>query len=225
MKQIILFILKCATLYTLLSISFACGDDNEDGYPPIYWESQHLHNSYTIPDSLSDLNWNIDPYYHKDSFVIGYCIKGETVYSDECKIPNKPEVFDSICRLYHDTAWYGKSSETDPPVAYPVSGVSIVSDADFDESHPAGSDLSDITTVCTESWGEFVLNGYPRGDEQLIYLSKKFSEFTHNEKCLWWHGGKSFVIPLPTLSRTHHLTVTLSFEGGKSISSTIEVNL
>lgn len=224
MKHNIFSLLKWALFCAILSIPFACGDET-DGEPEYFWESQHLHNSYTIPDSLSDMSWHMHPNYPKDSFVISFCINGETVYSDECKVPQKPEVFDSICRLYHDTAWYGKSNAMDPPVAYPVSGISIVSDADFDESHPAGSDLSDIAILLTHSWGDFVLNGYPRGDEQLKKIRKKFSEFTHNEKCLWYDGSFQIYFPLPTLSRTHHLTVTLSFEGGKSISSTIEVNL
>lgn len=225
MRHSLYFLFKWILICALLSITFACGDENEDGYPPIYWNSKHLHNCYTIPDSFSHVKWHIVPSRRRDSFAIGFSIKGDIIYSDECKVPKNTELFDSICQLYHDTAWHGESSATNPPIAYPVSDISIISDADFDVVHPAGSDLIDFATVRTESWGDFVLNGYPINDTHLVYISKKFSDFTYNEKCLWWDGGISLVFPLPTLSTTHHLTISITFEGGKKISSTIEVIL
>ena len=71
--------------------------------------------------------------------------------------------------------------------------------------------------------GEFVLSGY-RGENVEELLFKPFASFSEKERYLW--DDHVFIsLPLPTLSRTHNLTVTFSFEGWKSVSSTVHVEL
>ena len=161
-----------------------------------------------------------------DSLSLGFSIEGESVISGEC--PNNPQsphpLYDSLVKMYHDTAWHGTTNYMYPAVAYPVSSISVVSDADFDDTHPAGSELIDIAKIYSGSYALFVQNGY-NGRYPQEQILKPFCEFTQQEKSLWYDGGIGIYLPLPTLSRTHNFTVTFSFEGWKAVSSTVRVEL
>ena len=215
-------------LMAIAVIAFAsCREDNEGEKTPEYeWPSKHFNQSYILPDSLIDSSWDYLSKTKKDSFLLGFGIGGESIYSGECPTNPRPPhpLYDSLVRMYHDTAWYGTTNYMYPAIAYPVSAISVVSDADFDDEHLAGSELIDIANVNVLSCGDFVLNGYPYDDEHFKSIRQSFSKFTRNERCLWC-GSVGIHLPLPTLSRTHNLTVTFSFEGWKSVSSTVHVEL
>ena len=181
---------------------------------------------------MENLSWNIVT-KKGDSIVMGFCFKGEYVYSGECPTHPHPShpLYDSLVRMYHDTAWYGKTNYMYPAIAYPVSAISVVSDADFDDAHLAGSELIDVAKIYSESYALFIQNGYNGIYSQEHILKpfcevlKPFSEYEQQEKSLWDEGPVGIHLPLPTLSRTHNLTVTFSFEGWKSVSSTVRVEL
>ena len=215
-----------ALMAIAVSAFASCREDNEGEKTPEYeWPSKHFNQSYILPDSLSNLAWNIVT-KDGDSIAMGFRFMGEYVHSGECPTnPHSPHpLYDSLVRMYHDTAWRGTTNYRYPPVAYPVSAISVVSDADFDDAHLAGSELIDIACVDVLSRGDFVLNGYPYDDEHFKSIRQSFSKFTRNERCLWC-GSVGLHLTLPTLSRTHNLTVTFSFEGWKSVSSTVHVEL
>ena len=220
--QIIIGVLMTVVVIVVVS----CEEEDEGKSTPEYtWTSKHCLQRYILPDSLVDSSWDFLP-TSKDSFLLGFGIGGESICSGEC--PNNPQsphpLYDSLVKMYHDTAWHGTTNYMYPAVAYPVSSISVVSDADFDDTHPAGCELIDIAKVNTISYGNFVLNGYT-GKESQEDIFKPFSEYTQKERSLWWHGAIAIYLPLPTLSRTHNFTVTFSFEGWKSLSSTVRVEL
>lgn len=77
----------------------------------------------------------------------------------------KAGVYESLCSRYKDTAypkvhhllpyWCGRN--------YPVNNIvsiAVVSDADYDSDHPAGSSLADICEVLTASPRDFIASGY-----------------------------------------------------------------
>ncbi len=201
-------------IFFIGAISFLSGCEKESDVPWVM--SGHYVNRYVVPDSLSfvvSVSSSID---------INVDIIGEYVSW------NRDARFDSLARLNKDLGWKYKSSEEFDACAYPVSGVSVVSDADFDDRHPAGSELSDIARVSAGSLGDFVLGGYVDSTPDNVrvkWISQKpFSEFSDLERYLWY-GGIGICLPLPTLSRTHNLTVTFSFDGWKSVSSTVHVEL
>ena len=201
-------------IFLIGAISLLSGCEKESDVPWVM--SGHFVNRYVVPDSLSFV-------VRVSSLIdINVNIKGEYVSWD------RDARFDSLARLNRDLEWRYKSSEEFDACAYPVSGVSVVSDADFDERHPAGSELSDIVKVSAGSLGDFVLSGYVDSTPDNVrvkWISQKpFSEFSDFERYLWY-GGIGIYLPLPTLSRTHNLTVTFSFEGWKSVSSTVRVEL
>ena len=214
-------------LTTVAVIVFvSCREEDEGKQTPEYtWPSKHYLQSYILPDSMENLSWNIVT-KKGDSIEMGFCFKGEYVYSGECPThPQTPHpLYDSLVRMYHDTAWYGKTNYMYPAIAYPVSAISVVSDADFDDTHLAGSELIDVAKIYSESYALFVLNGYNGRYPQEDFL-KPFCEYTQQERSLWNGASVGIYFPLPTLSRTHNFTVTFSFEGWKSVSSTVHVEL
>ncbi|MBO7507900.1 MAG: hypothetical protein J6T67_11025 [Paludibacteraceae bacterium] len=204
----------------------SCGEENEGEKTPEYeWPSKHMIQSYILPDSLENLSWS---FLSKDnsSVMLGLAIGGERIYSGENpRVYRKADsLYYSFVEMYHDTAWYGTTNYMCPAVAYPVSEISIISDADYNDTHPAGCELIDIAKVNTVSYGNFVLNGYT-GKESQEDIFKPFSEYTQKERSLWWRGAVGIYLPLPTLSRIHNFTVTFSFDGWKSVSSTVHVEL
>lgn len=221
-------IMKNFIVISILMLSFFSCKEDPQSLPEPSWKSNHLINCYIIPDSLEILNQNSDYYYAEyNALKLAFLISGEKAYFGEVLENPEPAhvLFDSISNLNHDTGWYGTSGYFNPAVAYPVKNISIVSDHDFDSMHPAGSELIDIATIEVGTWGVFVLNGYPYGEEHLVYTNKAFANFSNGEKSLWYHGSNGIWLPIPTISNHHIFTITITFEGEKKISNTIEVNL
>lgn len=213
-------------LMTVIVIAFAsCQEEDEGETPEFEWRSNHMIQSYILPDFLENLSWEILS-EDKESVMLGLSVRGERIYSGENpRVYREPDsLYYSFVEMYHDTAWYGTTNYMCPAVAYPVSEISIISDADYNDTHPAGCELIDIAKVNTVSYGNFVLNGYT-GKESQEDIFKPFSEYTQKKRSLWWRGAVGIYLPLPTLSRTHNLTVTFSFEGWRSVSSTVRVEL
>lgn len=98
--------------------------------------------------------------------------------------PEKAGVYESLCSRYNDTAypevhylrpyWGGRN--------YPVNNIvsiAVVSDADYDSNHPAGSSLADICEVLTASPRDYIASGYTDTydwTEDLKTLSPVFGE-------------------------------------------------
>lgn len=224
MNKIFQIIIGALTAVAIIAFA-SCQEEDEGGTPEYTWPSKHYLQKYILPDSLTNLSWSIVS-KTGDSITIGFRFEGEFVYSGECptNLQSPHPLYDSLVRMYHDTAWHGKTNYMYPAVAYPVSAISVVSDADFDDTHLAGSELIDIAKIYSGSYALFVLNGY-NGRYPQEQILKPFCEFTQLEKSLWRPGGIGIYLPLPTLSRTHNFTVTFSFEGWKSVSSTVHVEL
>ena len=225
MNKIFQIIIGALTAVAVIAFT-SCGEEDEGKNTPEYtWPSKHYLQSYILPDSMENLSWNMVT-KKGDSIAMGFCFKGEYVYSGECPTHPHPShpLYDSLVRMYHDTAWYGKTNYMYPAIAYPVSAISVVSDADFDDAHLAGSELIDIANIYSGSYALFVLNGYNGRYPQEDFL-KPFCEYTQQERSLWNGASVGIYFPLPTLSRTHNFTVTFSFEGWKSVSSTVHVEL
>lgn len=198
----------------------ACGEEED----ALFTWSTHAVNDYVLPDSIIYLRWEMED---DGSFYVAFSVDGEWVSSGEVISMPRHELFDSISQLYHDDHYNDRvSGEVSCGViAFPVTDVSIVSDMDYGAEYPAGCNLCDYSMFFTSSWGKFVLNDYrfDEGDDDWPYIRKPYAELTYAEKCLWF-GGIQFVMPVvPTVS--HNLTVTISFEGGRTLTKTLHVEL
>ena len=217
MKRIVLIILTFFSVFL-----FSCDEEEICCKTEPSWISNHLISSYIIPDSME-----IFIQEEGENVFFEISVLGENVYSGECPFFNDipHPLFDSISRLYNDTQWYGKSDYLSKTIAYRIESISIVSDVDFDLKYLAGYNLIDKAVVCAYSWGDFVLNGYPIGQEHLIYISKPFANYTKAERSLWDHGGCRIKFPYPEQAGTYNFTITVTFEGGKTLTQTIEAEL
>ena len=209
-------ILKVSNILLLiLTATFAISCEKQ---PESTWYSNHMIQKYIIPDSIIDVSWNS---LGEDSILVGFLLDGENVLSGEAPndAENKHPMYDYFVKKYHDTTWWGKTYYIGYAIAYPVETISIVADEDYDENHHAGDDLSDVLFVGIQSWGDFVLNDYPKNMEHCQYVEKSFADFSKNEKSLWY-GGVGFRLPKPTLTHNFNLTISITFDEGGTISAT-----
>ena len=198
---------------TILAIS--CNREEE---PEPSWYSNHAIQKYIIPDSINIICWK---FIGNDTILVGFNLDGEIVLSGVEPNGSGKEhpMYNYFVNKYHDTTWWGKTSDLACAIAYPIENISIITDKDYDENHHAGDDLNDVLVVGIKSWREFVLNDYPKNIEHCQYVYKPFKDFSKNEKSLWY-GGIGFYLPKPTLTQNFNLTITLTFDEGGSISAT-----
>ena len=163
--------------------------------------------------SLDGTDWAISPSYHLDG----------------CE--GKERIFDSLMIRYADTT-YNKDIYVggNKALANPIDSITIISDADYDENHIAGSNLSDVVVFEGHVFGYFVLHGYPNDyrykeyyDDRSYYIKRLLSKFRPEDYYLW--EAKPFLLkfPMPSLSKTHHITFTF-VTGGKTFKGTEELD-
>jgi hypothetical protein len=150
----------------------------------------------------------------------------------------KQQAYDALCEEHRDmdfnrtrslpcdsngTPLYVLYASNVDPVA-----INVTSDADYDNDHPAGSSLNDIFTLCGRSNQTYIDGGYIETDE--CYIEKNLSEITA-EDLIFSTSGSHYSVgiaglrldALPTLSKVHNFTITVTFERGKVFSETIEM--
>lgn len=180
-----------------------------------------------------------------------YITKGEFTgtYLDEGE---KKETYDALCEKNGDMTFncehtlVGSSPENPGIIAYPnvnIVSIDAVSNADFDEEHPAGTSLSDV--IFFSPWWsakKFIENGYVDDtdidiNDPVIYgmTYKSLNSFTGNELALIGSGdirwkdtalliGSLITYKNPSMSKTHAITVTVTFEDGRVLTDMITMN-
>ena len=208
------FVISLAVLTVNLLCNISCSEEESQTLEHS-WPSKHMINSYLIPEEITTNQNNT-----QDSIRILVAFDGEYVRSGEdTNPPEEPHpLYNTFVEMYHDTSWYGKSSYLESMLSYPVNSFSIVCNEDYDDLHPAGTNLSDIAKLYVCSWGDAVLNGYEiqwnKRSESYNYwkaVEKIFGQFTQNEKCLWF-PSVWIHLPKPSLSDNLELKITFSFE-------------
>ena len=116
----------------------------------------------------------------------------------------------------------------------PVS-IDIVSNADYDETHPAGTSLNDITLFTTFSPYPFIKNGYT--GKKFVKNKKTLDKYTQDDFKLIFcvaeapiysyidednYGCLSFTTE-PTVNKEHTLTITIKDDYGRTFSDTTTV--
>ncbi len=118
-----------------------------------------------------------------------------------------------------------------------ITSISIVSNADFDENHPAGASLDDVVAITYKSYKNIIENNYTLPEGALGYgycsydVTKILSEF-ESEDSLFMEStmayGNSFWLKFvqePTMIMQHTFTVTIEFEYGEPYSFTFDLDL
>jgi hypothetical protein len=146
------------------------------------------------------------------------------------------KLYDELC-LKHNDMSYNKTFKLNNPGELPrneymgldFASIRVVSDSDFDKEHPAGTDLGDVIIYFNHSVKKFIDSGYtelaPNGSPD-HYFEKKVSKLTVDDLTLlvYYSLGNLLFESLPTLSQTHHLTVTMTTDDGKEFSASIDID-
>lgn len=105
-----------------------------------------------------------------------------------------------------------------------IKQIKLVSDADFDEKHPAGVSLMDYVTLTTDIYSD--LMGVTSLPTDVIYdtrRTKAYNEYTAEELSV---VGTWIILRLatfPSLAKKHNITVTITFDDGEVYTDTVEV--
>ncbi len=234
MKRILIMI-------ALLSMFTGCKKENSSGETPtskIYRRSYTMIFAETGSMKLDGHNYN-----SYDPPVLLCRIRLDM--SSACKWDDtgeKQEIYDSFCEKYGDMTYNreGRVAVSEEPSSQMYSFVSldIVSDADYDEAHLAGSSLADIFIFDAYSSKPYIESGYEKykfvdalGDTvayEFYPIRKNAAELTPDDFILLLGGGDKIQVwlhfeSLPTLSKEHTFTVTFTDERGETFSDSIEM--
>jgi hypothetical protein len=189
-----------------------------------------------------------NPRYSKPTLLFGFDSAG-IIYSNKDTSGKEKELYDALCEKYGDMTY---NREEFVPIgfepeflAYSPVSITIVSDADYDDQHPAGTSLADIVTYDSQSSKPFIDNGYvmhewDENDKGKFYyysntnvrpfypVCKKASELVADDFQLIYDPidnvvGYIYFDALPTLEKTHNITVTFTDERGEVFSDTVKM--
>ena len=202
----------------------------------------------------------INSYYDYEEFILTLTdsknikVTGKTPWdlADWKSTGNQKKIYDNLCILHNDLNYNKKRGyivSTDWGCNYKgtFTEISVISDKDFDEKHPAGSSLNDIVRFLSTSPKKFIdsnyksyydwINNYPgnfnlentvrdfinvRWEDQPCYhpIDKNLSEITISDLALveW------FVIIFekqPDKEKEHEITVTIKEGDGRVFTPNI----
>ncbi len=175
-------------------------------------------------------------------------------YASQGQTGSERATFDALSAKHGDIGYHQDISASSSCPSRPhtflghdFASITVTSDADFDEAHPAGTLLNDLVQYMTYSPYPFIQSGYAyanprpanrweRVKEELILIDKPLLDCTTEDFILpfavmddWWCGGAfpAFYLQVkgvPTLSKQHTITVTVMDDAGKMWQDSIKLN-
>lgn len=189
-------------------------------------------------------------FYDLDSFVIRQFVGAEqTKYGDgiildfkgkSCNEETNKEKYVSLASLYGDMTFTQSSQKgkrhilpEEISIADPIASISVVSDQDFDDAHPAGTKLDDILYFHAISPYVFVKSHYTTWNDDTPSLidggystiEGKLTDMKAEDflliNCSFSYPAKAIYIDFPEkpTAKTHHLTISIAFTNGKVLTA------
>lgn len=182
--------------------------------------------------------WHAGKYYSWDdmhAYEAAHFIHLTPKSTDEVEYddPYNPEfnrIFDSLCVAHHDTEYSKKEKHYSgerfvTPAIYRGMKLDIVSDADYDASHPAGSSLGDLLNIETYSAKEILESGYNMDlctgpsvnfgvpvNESLAQFSSQYRKLIAGFFSIGFDKA-------PAATSVHRFTLTYTDEDGRTLSA------
>lgn len=221
--------LLCLILPVLI-LGTSCDDEKVDGrQDPRYYE--YFIGTYCSMDLALKPGLEVEP----GKMAMVYLIRGENnVLFSSPDLPSPSHVTqfleiaerngDDFKRNDYPLFWNSRMALSDNLVS-----IEITSNADWDETHPAGTSLNDLFEITLNSFTEYMRNGYAfressgqpdpviRGARRII---KPVSELTPDELAIIQSDPSFAVRSTPTLAEEHTLTFTLTNTDGKTYTLT-----
>lgn len=108
-----------------------------------------------------------------------------------------------------------------------IRAIELTSDADYDESHPRGTSLTNMITLMIDSYGEHLgkdLTGTNTASNVFGEVTKSYRQFTERELSVVGPWMCISIDKLPTLAIKHKMTLTITFTNGDEFKKEINVN-
>lgn len=163
------------------------------------------------------------------------------------------ELYDSLCMSHNDMDYNTKISYiVSLTMEIPggeqskrnIQKIDVLSNADFDEAHPAGTLLNDVVSYLGSTIRPFIDSGYKQTydwtsesssrifkesidrSEAHFPIDKKLNEIEESDFLLTMSSGSRLGVLVfdaePTLSKEHEITVKIQLSGGKVFEVKIE---
>lgn len=142
------------------------------------------------------------------------------------------ELYDSLCKQNNDMA-YNREDRFIPDKTnfnnkcyFPdVAHIDVVSDADFDAEHPAGTSLNDCIELFCTSFYNYIANGYTGADKNNMTnrIEMPLSELTETSLPLIKDGHYWLEFTkLPDAEQVHTMTITFTDREGSVFTTTAQ---
>lgn len=189
-------------------------------------ERSYLRESFVLTYKTIDGLGNVE--IQKDAHNGLYVLLPQTIYASSSSYYVNDiigERYEELSGKYGDVnfnRWVYEAQIRADSWAFPFYTFTVVSDADFDEEHPAGAPLDDVVDIKYYTYRLYIENGYRHTDERAWtsndysgdWVVKRLSDLAPEDAVFMDPTepiGLSFV-STPTLNRQHHMTVTVWLE-------------
>lgn len=108
-----------------------------------------------------------------------------------------------------------------------IASIELTSDADYDETHPRGTSLTNMITLLIDSYGEHIgtdLSGEDTASNLFGEKKKSFHSYTQQELKVVGPWMTIFIDKLPTLAIKHNLKLTITFNNGDKFEKILSVS-
>lgn len=143
--------------------------------------------------------------------------------------------FKELAQKFNDTEYNMIHDVVPPPVMYVQSAsLNIVSDQDYDATHPAGSSLNDLFLVKYTCVDHILQNNYdmtPTEQQMELGLApwelmESVDEFNQRQPTLVWFYFWFYPTEFPTGNKQHRFTITYkNVEGKELVATTLPVQI
>ncbi len=161
-------------------------------------------------------------------------------YGKSCNEKTDNKKYLSIASLFGDVSFTQSMRKGKRPtlpeeisVADSIVSISVVSDQDFDDAHPAGALLDDVIYFHAISPYSYVKSHYATWNDSVTslidggyktiegYLSELKAEDFMLINCSFSYPQKAIYLDFPVkpIVKTHHLTINMTFSDGKVLTS------
>lgn len=232
--------------FILLCLLFCHSCYDADYYGTAHYQASHWINTYVdtnAPQIIGGIDlgkYRIDvEFYNKDNNKANrYYSKEFADVSGKNQSEEQLRKFIQLASKNNDILqwepWYETSGDSRKNQFYYKGGtlyaltkgikqIELVSDADFDEEHPAGSSLMDYVNLNVDIYGDQM--GKTSLPAEVIYgtrREKMYAEYSLKELSV---VGTWFILKLttlPTLSKNHNFTVAITFDDGEVYTDMVE---